>query len=115
MADQVTIFAAPAGFIPREPAGDDNTFQAMATFKVMPDNQLQLIDIEGYEVGQPGRVAGRAPRGIARARRAQPLPAGAPGAAPPGAVPAISGGPTAASPNFASSLMQRFRTATGRR
>jgi hypothetical protein len=113
MAENI-IFAAPAGFIPREPAGDDNTFQAMATFKVMPNNQLQLVDIEGYEVGQPRGAVGRAPGNMARARRVQPLPAGAPGAAPPGAMPAV-GAPSAASPNFASSLMQRFRAATGRR
>jgi|HubBroStandDraft_6_1064221.scaffolds.fasta_scaffold2199599_1 hypothetical protein len=111
MADQVVIFTEPPEFVPRN-IGDDDTFQAMATFRALPGNKLELVAIDNQKLGG-GTLTG--PLRIARtAARSQPLPAGAPGAAPPGAVPAL-GAPTAASPNFASSLMQRFRAATGRR
>jgi len=53
MAQTVT-FDEPEGFVPPENLDADSTFQAMATFKVLPNNELQLIDIEGYEVGGEG-------------------------------------------------------------
>jgi hypothetical protein len=51
MADQTVKFDEPEGFVPPENLDADDTFQAMATFKVLPNNQLQLMDIEGYEIG----------------------------------------------------------------
>lgn len=51
---QSVKFDEPEGFVPPENLDADDTFQAMATFKVLPDNQLQLIDVEGYEIGGEG-------------------------------------------------------------
>lgn len=57
MAKTVT-FDEPEGFVPPENLDSDDTFQAMATFKVLPSNQLQLVDIEGYEVGEDESMEG---------------------------------------------------------
>jgi hypothetical protein len=43
-------FDEPEGFVPPENLDSDNTFQAMATFEVLPGNKLALVDIEGYEL-----------------------------------------------------------------
>lgn len=51
MADTVK-FDEPEGFVPPENLDEDESFQAMATFKVLPNNQLQLVDIEGYQIGE---------------------------------------------------------------
>lgn len=46
-------FPTPEGFQPPENLDSDDTFQAMATFKVTGDGgQLQLIDVEGYQIGE---------------------------------------------------------------
>src|ERR1700752_5184964 len=44
-------FEAPEGFTPPEPLGSHDTFQAMATFRLVGDNELELVDIEGYQIG----------------------------------------------------------------
>ena len=50
MAD--LTFPMPDGFIPPENLHSDNTFRAMATFKLLHDSELELVDIEGYQVGE---------------------------------------------------------------
>ena len=50
MAD--LTFPMPEGFIPPENLDSDRTFQAMATFKITGQDELQLVDIEGYQVGE---------------------------------------------------------------
>jgi len=136
MADQVT-FDAPRGFVPRSPVGDDETFVAMATFRALPRNQLELVEIEGYPVGKaeetPARIGRRGIIAASRGRRQEPLPAATSTSdgSPPGAPPEISatgpgGGlaairaPQAAVPapgaaGLAAALAQRFRQVTGRR
>lgn len=59
MADTVT-FDEPEGFVPPEKLDSDDTFQAMATFKVLGNGELQLIDIDGYalESEEPGEGEG---------------------------------------------------------
>jgi hypothetical protein len=52
MADDNVTFEMPEGFSPPENLASDSTFQAMATFKVTGDNELQLVDVDGYQVGE---------------------------------------------------------------
>jgi hypothetical protein len=133
MADKELTFDEPEGFVPPENIGDDDTFQAMATFKVLPNDQLQLVDIEGYQVGEPPEEEGEGPESEEGTEAAQPLPAGASagtpagqGGGPPG--PGGLGGfanrsedrlaPGTNQTNargFAEGLVQRFKKATGRR
>jgi hypothetical protein len=115
MASQV-IFPGPPQFVP-EGIGDDDTFVAMATFRVLPGNKLELVAIEGHKIGAGALEQTVPPRITRTARRPRPLPVSTPGAAPIGAVPAVArvpGAPTAVQPGFAQTLAQRFRTATGR-
>jgi hypothetical protein len=44
-------FEMPEGFTPPENLDSDDTFQAMATFKVVAEGELQLVDIDGYQIG----------------------------------------------------------------
>jgi hypothetical protein len=120
MADTVT-FEEPQGFVPPENIGDDNTFQAMATFKVMPNNQLQLVDIEGYQVGE-GEQEGeeeQGPEGQEGTEGAQPLPGAASQGRPPTANMSedqlAPGANQTRTGGFAEVMAQRFRKATGRR
>jgi hypothetical protein len=116
MADNVT-FDEPEGFVPPENLADDDTFQAMATFKVLANDKLQLVDIEGYQVGQPPEEEGQGPESEEGTETAQPLPSAANQGTPanqsedqlaPAANQTRAGG-------FAEALAQRFRKATGRR
>lgn len=122
MADNVT-FDEPEGFVPPENIGEDDTFQAMATFKVLPNNQLQLVDVEGYQVGEGEgeEEQEQGPEGTEGTQGAQPLP-GAAGQGRPGmanlsedqlAAGAARG--TRMGPGFAEALTNRFRRMTGRR
>ncbi len=52
MADDNVTFDMPQGFSPPENLDSDNTFQAMATFRVVGDDQLELVDVDGYQVGE---------------------------------------------------------------
>jgi hypothetical protein len=131
MADKELTFDEPEGFVPPENIGDDDTFQAMATFKVLPNDQLQLVDIEGYQVGEPPEEKGEGPESEEGTEAAQPLPAGASAGTPPG--PGGAGPPAAAAfanrsedrlapgtnqtnaGGFAEGLVNRFKKATGRR
>jgi hypothetical protein len=112
MANQV-IFSGPPQFIP-EGIGDDDTFVAMATFRVLPGNKLELVAIEGHKIGQPQQTVPLAPRRVASGRSTR-----APAASPPFVVPspALSAlrAPAAVTPSYAAALAERFRTVTGRR
>jgi hypothetical protein len=44
-------FDMPEGFSPPENLDSDETFQAMATFKVVSEGELQLVDVDGYQIG----------------------------------------------------------------
>jgi hypothetical protein len=122
MAD---TFPMPDGFIPPENLDSDNTFQAMATFKLVGDDELQLVDIEGYQVGEEDT------EGDTEAAR-QAEQASAASALQEQAAPAQQGGGIAAGaernmaapagtqanmppPSFGEQMRQRFRAATGRR
>lgn len=128
MAD--LTFPMPDGFIPPENLDSDNTFQAMATFKLVGDNELQLIDIEGYQVGEEDTEgdteAARTAEQANAASALQGAGGGAPGAG------ALQGAGAAAGaernlgapagtqagmpqPTFGEQMRQRFRAATGRR
>lgn len=121
MADNVT-FDEPEGFVPPENIGEDDTFQAMATFKVLPNNQLQLVDVEGYQVGEgeTEEEQEQGPEGTEGTQGAQPLP-GAASQGRPGMAnmsedqlaPGARG--TRMGPGFAEALTNRFRRMTGRR
>ena len=123
-------FPMPEGFIPPENLDSDNTSQAMATFKMVSDNELQLIDIEGYQVGEEDTEgdteAAKAAEQANAASALQGPAGGAPGAG------ALQGAGAAAGsernmaapagtqanmppPTFGEQMRQRFRAATGRR
>jgi len=52
MADQRVVFDIPEGYAPPEQLDSDNTFEAMCTLQLLPNDQLKLIDVEGYEVAE---------------------------------------------------------------
>jgi hypothetical protein len=122
-------FPMPDGFIPPENLDSDDTFQAMATFKLVGDDELQLIDIEGYQVGEEDTEGDtEAARQAEQASAASALQEGSPTA---GAA-ALQGAGVAAGaernmaapagtqanmppPTFGEQMRQRFRAATGRR
>ena len=123
MADKVT-FDEPEGFVPPENMADDDTFQAMATFKVLPNNQLQLVDVEGYQVGEPPEEGGEGPESDEGTEGAEPLPGAASGGTPPPGAPGggnqsedqlAPGTNQTRTAGFAETLAQRFRKATRRR
>ena len=111
MASQV-IFTGPSQFVPQD-VGNDDTFVAMATFRVLPGNKLELLAIEDHKIGQPKQMASVAPRRVASGRSTR-----APAASPPFVVPSPAAAalraPGAASPSYAAALARRFRSATGR-
>ena len=52
MADQNVTFDIPEGYAPPEQLDSDNTFEAMCTLQLLSNDQLKLIDVEGYEVAE---------------------------------------------------------------
>jgi|SRR5215475_7577128 len=113
MAENIT-FDEPEGFVPPENLDSDDTFQAMATFKVLPGNQLQLVDIEGYQLGE-GDAEEQEERepGAGEASQSVPTAAGPPNMSTDQlAAPLAAGQHTAA---FSERLGQIFRKATRRR
>jgi hypothetical protein len=117
-------FPMPQGFIPPENLDSDDTFQAMATFKLVGDNELELVDVEGYQVGQEDTEgdteaasqadqanAASALQGAGSAAGAESNMAAPAGmqAAPPGMQANMP------PPSFGEQMRQRFRSATGRR
>jgi len=128
MADDLT-FPMPDGFIPPENLDSDNTFQAMATFKLVSESELELVDIEGYQVGDEDTEGDTgAAKQAEQASAASALQGAAPGGAP---APMQGAGAAAGSernmsapagttanmppPTFGEQMRQRFRAATGRR
>jgi hypothetical protein len=134
-------FPIPEGFTPPEHLDSDNQFQAMATFELIGDSSLKLIDVEGYQVGtedtekDTGQAKDVESQNAASALQAAmagggPSAGGQSGAQPgPGLAPGAGGGPGAATgPGgaaggpvpaqplpLAQDLGRRFRQMTGRR
>ena len=124
-------FTAPEGFVPPEHLDSDDTFQAMATFRMVGGDELELIDIEGYQIGKEdteGDTESAKEADIASARDVLQSAGSAASseANMGGQTPAASAGPPAGgtptyggSPgtqaSFASQAAARFRKATGRR
>jgi hypothetical protein len=121
MADDNVTFEMPEGFAPPENLAGDQTFQAMATFKVTGDNELELVDIDGYQVGEgeEGEEEGAGPSATqteaANAAGAMGGGGGPPG--PGGAAPNMSADqtPPGAPPDriggFAEAMGQKFKKA----
>lgn len=124
-------FPMPQGFIPPENLDSDDTFQAMATFKIINDSELQLVDVEGYQVGEEDTEGDtEAARQAEQANAASALQAVVQGATAP-AGGAVGAGMAAGAernlaapagtqagmppPTFGEQMRQRFRAATGRR
>jgi hypothetical protein len=114
-------FPIPQGFQPPENLDSDDTFQAMATFKVVDEDELQLVDVEGYQIGDEDTEgdtqaaaqadqanAASALQGASNGAGGQALPNQSEDQTPAGTPPDRIGG-------FASMMGQRFRKATGRR
>lgn len=112
MASQV-IFTGPPQFVP-EGIGDDDTFVAMATFRVLPGNKLELVAVEGHKIGQPQQIAQATPRRVASGRSTR-QPASSPQLVVPSPATAALRASTAVNPSYAAALAQRFRAVTGRR
>lgn len=121
-------FPMPEGFIPPENLDSDDTFQAMATFKLVSDNELQLTDIEGYQIGKEDtegdtEAAAQADQGSIQsalqnagsAAGAEANMAGPAGAGPAGAKPPPGTQASMPTPTYGEQLRARFRAATGRR
>jgi hypothetical protein len=119
MAD--LTFPIPEGFQPPENLDSDDTFQAMGTFKVVGENELQLVDVEGYQVGDDDTEgdtqaaaqadqanAASALQGASNGSAGQALPNQSQDQTPPGTPPDRVGA-------FAEAMGQKFRKATGRR
>lgn len=113
-------FAMPEGFTPPEHMDSDKTFQAMATFRMVGDDELELVDIEGYQIGEEDTQGdteaaketdqenvASALQNAGSAASSEAYLGGPPGA-PPGASPGTQA-------NFAAQMGARFRRATGRR
>jgi hypothetical protein len=111
MADNVT-FDEPAGFVPPENLDEDDSFQAMCTLKVLPNNQLQLVDVEGYAIGEGEEEQEEEQE--PGAGEAAPAAGGAPGPnmSADQLAPGAAGTQTA---GYAERLGQIFRKATRRR
>jgi hypothetical protein len=121
MAETVK-FDEPEGFVPPENLDADDTFQAMATFKVLPSNQLQLIDIEGYDVGGEGGMEEEEQEpGAGEAAPTTPPPGAPAGGGPGGGAPNMSEDQLAPGANqtrtqgYAERLGQMFKKATAKR
>jgi hypothetical protein len=118
MADDNLTFEMPQGFSPPENLDSDDTFQAMATFRVVGNDQLELVDVDGYQVGEGeeeeeegGGPTAAATEAANAASAMQPQGAGGGGPPnmsedriPPGAPPQQVGG-------FAEQMGQRFKRA----
>lgn len=110
----------PDGFTPPENLDSENTFQAMATFRLVDDDTLELVDIEGYQIGdedtegdtEAAKKADQASAASALQNAGSAAGAEANQGGPPGAPPATGAPP---SPSFAAQAAARFRAATGRR
>ena len=122
MAD--LTFPIPEGFQPPENISSDDTFQAMATFKMSGDDELELVDIEGYQIGKEdteGDTEAASQADQANAAAAMQGAQGASNAAGGQALPNQSqdrvpvGTPADRVGGFAEMMGQRFRQATGRR
>lgn len=108
----------PDGFTPPENLDSENTFQAMATFQLVDDDTLKLVDIEGYQIGaedtegdtEAAKKADQANAASALQGAGSAAGAEANQGGPPGAPPTPP-----ASPSFAAQAAARFRAATGRR
>jgi len=113
-------FAIPEGFTPPEHMDSDKTFQAMATFRMVGDDELELVDIEGYQVGEEDTEGDTEAAKQTEQQNVASALAGAGSAAssetnlggPPGAPPSA---PPASQAGFAQRMGQRFREVTGRR
>jgi hypothetical protein len=109
--------------------GSDDTFQAMATFRLEGENTLELIDIEGYAIGEEDTEgdtdaaedaekanALSAAQGAGSAASSEANMGGETPANPAGAPPAGAAGPAGPpNQNFISQMGERFRKATGRK
>lgn len=113
MADDNVTFDMPQGFSPPENLDSDNTFQAMATFRVTGEDQLQLVDVDGYQIGEGDEEEGGAAQAEAAnaATAMQPGQGGPPNMSedqvPPGAPPNQVGG-------YAEAMGQKFRKAVAK-
>jgi hypothetical protein len=114
-------FPIPEGFQPPENIDSDDTFQAMATFKVVDDDQLQLVDIEGYQIGKEDTEGDTQAAAAADQANATAALQGASSASGGQALPNQSedrtpvGTPADRIGAFAETMGQKFRRATGRR
>jgi hypothetical protein len=112
-------FPTPDGFQPPEHLDSDDTFQAMATFKVTGDSQLQLVDIEGYQIGAEDTEGDTEAAQGADQANALAAVQGASNASGGATLPNQSEDQSGAPPNqvggFASMMGQKFRKATGRK
>lgn len=121
-------FPIPEGFSPPEHMDSDRTFSAMATFRLVGDDELELVDIEGYQIGAEdteGDTEAAAQTEQQNVQEALSNAGSAPGTAagaganlggPPGAPPAgATGAPAGTQASFAQQMGARFRRVTGRR
>jgi len=121
MADDNVTFPMPQGFEPPENLKSDDTFQAMATFRVTGDEELELVEIDGHQVGEGDEEE------LQQTEQANAAAAlqggGGPTAGPPGGPPPPPTGnmsedrvPPGApaeqlAPGFAETMGQKFKTA----
>jgi len=118
-------FTAPPGFKAPENLDSDNTFQAMATFKMIGEAELELIDIEGYPISEDEEDQGEesvketeaanasaALQDAASAASAEQNMGGSPGGTQSGMGETPPAGTQA---GFAQQMAAKFRKATGKR
>jgi hypothetical protein len=113
-------FPMPDGFQPPEHLDSDDTFQAMATFKVLSGgDELQLVDVEGYQIGEEDTEGDTEAAKEADQANALAATQGASNATGGATLPNQSqdqaGGPPNQVGGFASQMGQMFRKATGRK
>lgn len=104
-------FPTPAGFQPPENLDSDNTFQAMATFKLVGDGgELELVDIEGYQLAEEGDEEAQMMQQTEAANAQAALQGG-------GSAASVDqeGPPAGTQASLAQQMGQKFRRATGRR
>jgi hypothetical protein len=112
-------FPTPDGFQAPEHLDSDDTFQAMATFKVVSEGELQLVDIEGYQIGEEDTEGDTEAAKEADQANALAAVQGASNATGGTTLPNQSQDQSGAPPNqvggFASQMGQIFRKTTGRK
>lgn len=110
MANNDVTFPAPEGFTVPENLDDDQTFQAMATFKLVDDQTLQLLDVEGYQIGEMDTEGDTKASQTANAENAQAALQGA------GSAASVDneGPPAGTQASFANQMAQKFKRVTGR-